>query len=120
GRNVGFSFNGAAPDLGCFESAGGARAAVQEVPATNTAAGFAIYLNPVAGNATINYVLQQSARVQLGLYNAAGALIATLASGQQEAGAHTLPIDDRHLRAQGLYVLRLAYNNKVETLKFIK
>ncbi len=119
GENVGFAYNGAAPDLGCFESAFSARIA-QALPAAAGAVGLAVHPNPVAGNAVVNYTLPQRSRVQLNLYNASGALVATLVDSPQEAGLQTYALSSSHFKTTGMYVLKLTVNDKVETVKFIR
>jgi len=121
GKNVGLSFNGAAPDLGCFETAGGARAAVTPVAAgDNNAVGLYVYPNPVGAGSMVRYQLAAGARVQLRLYDAGGALVGTLVSGNQGAGVQAVPLNDRLVMASGLYVLQLSFNDKMATVRFVK
>ena len=119
GIDVGYPYNGSAPDLGCFESNYTVTAA-GDIPANAKATGLAIFPNPVKGTITASYKLLISSNVQLALYNADGALIGTLLNSRQETGLHTFTFNDSYLKSAGVYVLKLTYNNKSETVQLVK
>jgi hypothetical protein len=119
GIDVGFPYNGSAPDLGCFES-NYTVTATSDIPANTKATGLAVFPNPVKGTITASYNLPVSSNVQLALYNAEGALISKLMSSRQETGAHTFTFNDSYLKSAGVYVLKLTYNNKSETVQLVK
>jgi len=119
GIDIGYPYNGSAPDLGCFES-NYTVTATSDIPGNARAAGLAAFPNPVKGEITASYRLPVPANVQLALYNAEGALISTLMSSKQETGPHTFTFNDSYLRSAGVYVLKLSYKDKTETLQLVK
>jgi len=119
GLDVGFPYNGSAPDLGCFESNYTVTAA-SDIPANARVTHLAVFPNPVKGKITASYNLLVPSNVQLALYNAEGALVGTLLNSRQETGSHTFTFNDSYLKSAGVYVLKLTYNNKSETLQLVK
>ena len=83
-------------------------------------AALSIYPNPVTSNAVVKYLLPQSTRVQLCLYSGDGRLLAKLVDRQQETGQQTFQLSERYIKAKGAYLVKLMYNDVVETLGFIK
>jgi len=71
-------------------------------------------------NPLVSYSLPASGNVGLKLYDVAGQLVSTLASGYHAAGAYTiaLPFADRRLSA-GVYLLRLETDGHETTQKLI-
>jgi hypothetical protein len=119
GTNVGFAYNGSAPDLGCFESSVTTRQATE--PETSaTAPGLSVFPNPVKGKIVARYSLAQDAKVQLGLYDAKGALLAVLLNREQAAGNYTYPVAERYFKAAGLYFLKLHTPDKTETVTLVR
>ncbi|HEY4148054.1 MAG TPA: T9SS type A sorting domain-containing protein [Chitinophagaceae bacterium] len=119
GENVGFHFNGSAPDLGCFESAFSGGIVSQIMPAVGRP-GLTVSPNPIQGTPVVTYSLPQRGRVLLNVYNVSGQLVATLLDEEQEAGLQTFVLDDSRFRAKGLYILQLVYNGNMQTIKLIK
>ena len=118
GVNVGLSYNGSAPDLGCFESSvTTARLAVAENTEATT---LSVFPNPVRGTIRANYNLSQPSNVQFSLYNAEGVLIGVLMSRKENAGPHTFLFDDRHLKTAGVYFLKLITNGSAQTIPLVK
>ena len=75
--------------------------------------------NPTSGMATIQFILQQSANYSLSLYNTNGALIYSLGSGYTEPGVlNSREFDGTNL-ADGLYIVRLEYNNSILTFRLL-
>jgi|GEM_PF-6180496 len=64
------------------------------------------YPNPFNPSTNISYTLATSSDVELKVYNMLGREIATLVSGRQLAGAHTISFDASNLPS-GLYIYRL-------------
>jgi hypothetical protein len=118
GINVGFPYNGSAPDLGCFESNSTASPNNTKLP--NATIGLWVSPNPVKGRIVARYNLRQSGNVQLNLYSSGGALVASLLSNRQDAGPHTFSFDESNLRSAGVYILQLTCNDKMETVKIVK
>lgn len=76
-------------------------------------------IRPTVGNGIVyvSYTLSGSARVNLGIYDAAGNLVRTLQDGQARPGATTCiwdrRADDGKLVARGTYFYRLTVNNRL-------
>ncbi len=62
--------------------------------------------NPFAGSTLVTYELREAAAVDLAVYDLLGRRVATLASGPEASGAHTVAFESRGL-ASGTYLLRL-------------
>ena len=75
---------------------------------TNTVA---IYPNPFSNTTNIEYYLNETARVNLNVYNSVGQKVATLVSQQQTAGKQTVLFDGNNL-PQGIYNLKMEVSNK--------
>jgi hypothetical protein len=74
------------------------------------------YPNPVRRQGTITYALPERAEVTLRLYDVLGRQVATLASGQKEAGRHTVTLNTDRL-SSGLYFGRLRAGEQTRTQK---
>lgn len=74
--------------------------------------------NPFRQSTTINYRLPTSGNVRLGLYDATGRLVMTLANGYQEEGNYHLAVTGNRL-ARGIYLLRLITRSGTTTAKMI-
>jgi hypothetical protein len=123
GTNVGFAYNGSAPDLGCFESSVTTREAITSLPViTDNAAvtGLSVFPNPVGEIFTARYVLSKAVKVHLGLYDAKGALLAVLLDRKQDAGTYNLPIGNNYCKAAGVYFLKLRTGDKTETVTLVR
>jgi hypothetical protein len=122
GTNIGFAYNGSAPDLGCFESSVTTReAATSSAITANTAVtGLSVFPNLVGEIVTAKYVLPKAVKVHLGLYDAKGALLAVLLDRNQEAGTYNLPIGNNYFKAAGVYFLKLRTGDKTETVTLVK
>ncbi|MCH8568404.1 MAG: T9SS type A sorting domain-containing protein, partial [Balneolales bacterium] len=59
-----------------------------------------------------------AADVRLEIFNLTGQRVATLVSGQQNAGIHTITFDANRL-ASGMYIYHLTAGNFVETRKMM-
>jgi len=79
--------------------------------------------NPFKQLTTINYQLAKPGLVNLKVYNIAGQLVKTLASGQAGAGPHTVKWDGRDSQgnkvSSGIYIYRLQSENKNLTRKLV-
>jgi hypothetical protein len=81
------------------------------------------YPNPFNPSTTIRFALPASTQVGLVLYNMAGQKVATLLSGQREAGIYTVQWNGRdeqgHFLPTGVYLYRLQAGAQVETRKLL-
>jgi len=76
------------------------------------------YPNPFNPSTTIRYALPTRSHVTLTVYNTLGQQVATLVSGEQEAGFHEAVFDASGL-ASGVYLYRLTAGSYVEALKLV-
>lgn len=76
------------------------------------------YPNPFNPSTTIRYALPEASNVSLRVYNALGAEVMTLVSGQQFAGEHEITLDASDL-ASGIYLYRLEAGGQAATKTFI-
>ncbi|NNE34030.1 MAG: T9SS type A sorting domain-containing protein, partial [Rhodothermales bacterium] len=72
------------------------------------------YPNPVLGRATIPYSIEETATVNIEMFDALGRRIATLLNDQQPAGRYSISLDTSGL-AGGLYLYRLRAGNQTLT-----
>ncbi len=89
----------------------------ETVASSRTApAGLALtaYPNPFAGSTMIQVSLAEAAEVQLVVYDVLGREVARLASGEMDAGQHTVIFNGRGLPS-GAYVVRVAAGGAVQT-----
>ena len=123
GTNIGFAYNGSAPDLGCFESSVTTKEATTLSAAINdreVVTKLSVFPNPVGETITAKYMLTKPVKVNLGLYDAKGALLAVLLDRKQEAGTYNLPIENNYFKAAGVYFLKLRTGDKTETVTLVR
>jgi ABC-type arginine transport system permease subunit len=76
------------------------------------------YPNPFNPSTTIRYGLPNRLLVTLTVYNTLGQQVATLVSGNQEAGYHEVKFDASGL-SSGIYFYRMQAGSYVETKKLL-
>ena len=76
------------------------------------------YPNPFNPETEIRYTLGRDERVELTIYNIAGAEVAVLADGPRAAGIHSVRWNAGHL-ASGVYFCRLQAGGASETVKMV-
>jgi photosystem II stability/assembly factor-like uncharacterized protein len=74
------------------------------------------YPNPFSGMTNVEYKIPNEEQVTLEVYNALGEKIATLAHGEQSAGAHSVPFQSNDLQ-NGIYFYRLTAGKLTQTGK---
>lgn len=108
GVDLGYPFNGLAPDLGAFESD-----YVTSVSDISLPGDFRLlpnYPNPFNPSTTIAYELPRLAWVKIKVYDMLGRAVAELVNSPQEAGFHTMVWQAEQLPS-GVYYLRLTAGN---------
>ena len=93
-------------------------AAVGFTEQVNTPFTYSFYPNPTTENITVNYSLEESAKVQYVIYDLTGKKVQTEAA-TRFPGAQQQSIDVNSLRA-GTYLLSLNVNGSVITKRFVK
>jgi hypothetical protein len=74
--------------------------------------------NPASIRAEIYFFIPADGEVELGIFDIAGRKVGSLVRGPTVGGAHHETFHARHL-ATGVYLVRLEYNGKANTKKFV-
>jgi len=84
---------------------------------------FAVYPNPVKGQAQIEYSLKTPSSVRLGIYDVTGRLVREVVNGAQPAGVHKATWDGKnvngHQAPSGIYFLKLNSPGVNKTARFV-
>jgi probable HAF family extracellular repeat protein len=80
--------------------------------------GISAYPNPFNPKTNIQFALQQAENIKLQVYSVTGSLVATLADGYHQAGAHEVSFDASSLTS-GIYFARLDYGNQSQVQKLM-
>jgi len=75
--------------------------------------------NPAKDFATINFTLNESAEVNIQVYNVIGQSVMEVFDGTQYPGYHQIEVDAAKLRP-GIYFVRVMANDEVRTMRFAK
>lgn len=78
-----------------------------------------LYPNPVQESLTLHYSLNQSADLQITLYDKAGRLVKTIQNKRSPGGVFTRRIDTTRLPA-GIYFLKIFVDNQSHSVRMIK
>jgi hypothetical protein len=114
GVNVGLSFSGAAPDLGCFETIS---TGIQDLSFSKEVFS---YPNPLNERGSLRFNLKSGGRCEIRLFDSSGRYVKLLADQIAEAGEQNISIDLSDMR-KGLCIGRIYLNNvPVQTVKLIK
>lgn len=117
GTDIGLPFQGAAPDLGAFET--GIIASIPSIEITQPDFTlFQNFPNPFNPATTIKYRLHKPAAVMLKIYNIAGQEVATLADASQNPGEYAVKWQPSGL-SNGIYFYQLRAGNFCKTMKLI-
>jgi hypothetical protein len=78
--------------------------------------------NPAKDRLDITYTIARDQSISLRLFNTAGQLVATLASGRETAGKHTMTWQRHKALSSGIYFLKLTAGKEstVQKVIFIK
>ena len=114
GVNVGLSFAGAAPDLGCFETIS------TGVPDHRISMEVTSYPNPLNERGWLQFNLNSGGGCEIRLYDSSGKYVKMLADQRVESGEQHISIDLSDM-PKGLFICRV-YLNKIPVLatKLIK
>ncbi|NUN70717.1 MAG: DUF4990 domain-containing protein, partial [Bacteroidetes bacterium] len=118
GTDIGFAFNGPAPDLGAFEYTAPAGLPDQEMTAPQQFSLLQNYPNPFNPSTTIVYRIADDAVVRLAVYDLLGREIALLAEGFRSRGEYSVHLDARDL-AGGIYLCRLSAGPHTSTRRMV-
>lgn len=116
GVDLGFSYNGDAPDLGAFESD-----FITFIEENITHTNFRLYQNypnPFNPNTTIAFTLSQQSNVKITIYNVAGQLLETLLDRQIQKGFHTVVFNAEDYPS-GLYFYKIMSKNYSQTKRML-
>ncbi len=117
GANVGLSFNGAAPDLGAFES--DYPTSVTAIPALPTMVRLEQnYPNPFNPKTGIRFQGTGNRDIRLVVYDLLGREIAVLADGRYPAGEYAFTFDGTNL-ASGIYMCRVTAGSYTAVRKML-
>lgn len=105
GVNLGLTYSGSGPDLGCFETG---LTAIRN-PGASTAV--LCYPNPVNDQGLIQFTLTHEGKCEIGLYDISGRFVRTLTSRNLEAGEQSIGINVSDIRA-GIYICRGRLNSQ--------
>jgi hypothetical protein len=88
--------------------------------ADNNKGQWLVYPNPFAGNTTVDFILPNSGKYNVTLYDNKGSRIRVLRQGWAEAGLRNrVLIDGSHL-AGGVYYIKVQNGEQIQTLKLLK
>jgi len=96
------------------EPAAVAQNAVQVASKNN----LSIFPNPFGSSTTIQFTLVEQSKVNIKIYNAQGAAVTTVFSGDKAAGKYSIPFNAGQLSA-GVYICRIVINNEVLQQKLV-
>jgi hypothetical protein len=106
GVELGYAFNGEAPDLGAFESDYTTSLSFEEPQAVQNFNLFQNYPNPFNPVTQISYELTDAGVVTLHIYNLLGQLVDTIVNEWQRAGTHSYIWNAKNMPA-GVYLYKL-------------
>ena len=92
--------------------------AEDDAPPLPQAVSLSAYPNPFNSSTTINYSLPRSGWISISISNILGQSVATLYSGNQNAGAHSLAWDATPF-SSGLYFARLNQDGNIKVAKLL-
>lgn len=75
--------------------------------------------NPVKGNTSIEYTLDNASSVQLEIFSVTGELVYETKENNQVSGNHKLTIEENSKLNNGMYILKLTTSSKTESINFV-
>ena len=114
GVNVGLTFMGTAPDLGCFETG------LSGISGTSISTAVVCYPNPVSDRAVLQFHLDRGGRCEVRFYDVTGRYVRSLADRAVDPGEQRIEINVSDIR-DGLYVCQVRVNEvAVSVIRIIK
>ena len=114
GVNVGMTFMGTAPDLGCFETG------LSGIAGTRISTAIVCYPNPVSDKAVLEFTLARGGRCEVRLYDVTGRYVRTLADRAVDPGEQRIEINVSDIR-DGLYLCQVKLDDvRVFVTRMIK
>jgi hypothetical protein len=104
GVNVGLTFMGTAPDLGCFETG------LSAISDTRISTSAVCYPNPLRDRGVLEFTIARGGRCEVRLYDVTGKYIRTLADRAVEPGGQRIEFNVSDIR-DGLYVCQVKLND---------
>jgi hypothetical protein len=118
GTDVGITYVGSKPDLGCFESSYGDLTAETPVTTSIEDISFTNYPNPSSASTTISFHLPKAEFVVISIYNLQGSLVRNITSQKYAAGVHTITFDKNSL-SPGIYTCKMGVHKKTYVQKMV-
>jgi hypothetical protein len=116
GVNLGYPYNGQAPDLGAFES--DFTTFINNYAITYNYQLFQNYPNPFNPSTSIKFTINKAGSVSLDIYNISGQKIETLIKQKMAAGNHEVVWDASNM-VSGVYFYTLKLNNVSNTKRML-
>lgn len=114
GVNVGLTFMGTAPDLGCFETG------LSGISDTRLLTKIVCYPNPVVERGVLEFTFARGGRCEVRLFDVTGKYIRTLADRAVEPGEQRIEINVPDI-SSGLYLCQVRVNEvQVSVIRIIK
>jgi hypothetical protein len=104
GVDVGLTFMGTAPDLGCFETG------LSGISDTRLSMEIICYPNPISDRGVLEFTLDRNGRCEVRLFDVTGRYIRTLADRVVEPGEQRIEINVSDIR-DGMYVCQVRLND---------
>lgn len=114
GEDIGFPFNGFAPDLGCFESDDNTN--VKEI--LNEQISVYNFPNPFVSYTEIVFNLNKQSHANISLYNLSGEQVKVVTNKIYKSGKHVLTLYRDNLNP-GIYLLVAHLGNMLQTTKMV-
>ena len=87
---------------------------------TSSVRDFTVYPNPASSGITVNFILEKSSDVSLGIYDVVGKRIYLAPPEKKASGAHnmSLKLSDINIISEGIYFLEISDGNKKSVHRF--
>ncbi len=111
GLDIGFGFNGSAPDLGCFETDNSTVGKIENKPQS-----LQVYPNPFINSTEIQFELEREQLVDFSIYSMLGEKLKVITHQNYSAGNHKVLLQKSGMNA-GAYLLVAMLGDKNQTIK---